>query len=150
MFMDQIIGTPILFVNRNTDWPDTYNIGMSIGSRVREARVRAKLTQGQLAAKVGIKQGSLSELETGESVKTTHVVSLAAALGVDALWLETGKGLPYPGDGDPAESKGRPARLILAFDDEEDLLDLFRRTDDRGRLDILKLATREVARVGEK
>lgn len=145
--MKPIIGTPILFVNRNTDWFDTYNIGMSIGARVREARKRAKLTQGQLAAKVGMKQGSLSELETGESEKTTHVASLAAACGVDALWLETGKGLPYPSDGDPTPSNSRPARLILAVDEEEGLLDLFRRTDDRGRLDILKLATREAARV---
>ena len=50
------------------------------------------MTQKELAAKVGIKQPTLSELETGESAGTTNVASLAAALGVSALWLETGKG----------------------------------------------------------
>lgn len=65
---------------------------MSIGSRIKEARKAAKLTQKELAKKVGMAQASLSELETGESQSTTLVASLAAALGVSALWLETGKG----------------------------------------------------------
>lgn len=106
---------------------------MSIGSRIREARKRAKMTQAQLAAKVGMGQGSLSELETGESEGTSLIASLAAALGVNALWLETGKGLP----GDSTETRG----------DEEGLLDLYRRTDDRGRFEIIKLALRECDRV---
>jgi hypothetical protein len=45
MFMSQSIGTPILFVNRDTDLMPSDNIGMSIGSRIREARRAAKLTQ---------------------------------------------------------------------------------------------------------
>lgn len=39
-------------------------------------------------------QPTLSELETGESAGTTIVASIASALGVNALWLETGKGSP--------------------------------------------------------
>ncbi len=69
---------------------------MSIGTRIREARKRVKMTQAQLAAKVGMAQGTLSELETGESDGTSLVASFAAALGVNALWLETGKGVPWP------------------------------------------------------
>jgi phage repressor protein C with HTH and peptisase S24 domain len=92
MFMDDSIGTPILSVNRYTDLMPKDNIGMSIGSRIKEARKAAKLTQKELAKKVGMAQASLSELETGESQSTTLVASLAAALGVSALWLETGKG----------------------------------------------------------
>lgn len=65
---------------------------MSIGSRIREARRAAKLTQKELAKRVGMAQASLSELETGESNSTTMTASFAAALGVNALWLETGKG----------------------------------------------------------
>lgn len=65
---------------------------MSIGSRIREARRAAKLTQKELAQKVGMAQASLSELETGESQRTTLTATFAAALGVSALWLETGKG----------------------------------------------------------
>lgn len=131
----------------NTNCEPAYNIGMSIGERIREARKRAKLTQKQLATKVGISQGALSELETGESEGTTYVASFAAALGVNALWLETGKGLPGPGAVDVRRE--RTARMILAYDDEAALLDLFRRTDDRGRFEIVKLATREADRTGD-
>ncbi len=65
---------------------------MSIGTRIKEARRDKKLTQKQLADKVGIKQPTLSELENGDSAGTTMIASFAAALGVNALWLETGKG----------------------------------------------------------
>jgi phage repressor protein C with HTH and peptisase S24 domain len=94
--MENIIGVPILHVNRNSDLVPTDNIGMSIGTRIREARRAAKLTQKALAQKVGMAQASLSELETGESAGTTLVASLAAALGVNPLWLETGKGSMVP------------------------------------------------------
>lgn len=90
--MNTSIGTPILFVNRYSDLMPHDNIGMSIGSRIREARRAAKLTQKALAERVGMKQASLSELETGESQGTTMIASFAAALGVSALWLETGRG----------------------------------------------------------
>lgn len=92
MFMNQSIGTPILSVNRDTDLMPEDNIGMSIGSRIKEARRAVKLTQKELAKKVGMAQASLSELETGESQSTTMIASFAAVLGVSALWLETGKG----------------------------------------------------------
>jgi len=54
------------------------------------------MTQKELAKKVGLAQASLSELETGESQGTTMIASFAAALGVSALWLETGKGAAAP------------------------------------------------------
>jgi phage repressor protein C with HTH and peptisase S24 domain len=92
MFMTDSIGTPILSVNRYSNSLLNDNIGMSIGSRIKEARRAAKLTQKALAQKVGMTQGTLSELETGESKSSTLLPSLAAALGVNALWLETGKG----------------------------------------------------------
>ncbi len=120
---------------------------MSIGTRIREARKRVKMTQAQLAAKVGMAQGTLSELETGESDGTSLVASFAAALGVNALWLETGKGVPNT---ETITTEGRrQAHMVLAYQDEIDLLDLFRRTDDRGRFDILKLAAREAARIDD-
>ncbi len=97
--MRQIIGTPILFVNRNSYLLLGDNIGMSIGLRVREARMAAKLSQKDLAAIVGLSQPTLSELETSESTGSTSLASIAAALGVSALWLETGKGNPKSAEG---------------------------------------------------
>jgi transcriptional regulator with XRE-family HTH domain len=146
MFMSPIIGTPMFPVNRNSNLNYRDNIGMSIGSRIREARKSAKMTQAQLAAKVGMKQGTLSELETGESDGTTLVASFAAALGVNALWLETGKG---PKASDHAQ-RIKDAHMILAYEDEEGLLDLFRRTDDRGRFEIIQLAISEVRRAANE
>lgn len=116
---------------------------MSIGTRIREARKSAKLTQAQLATKVGMKQGTLSELETGESAGTTLIASLAAALGVSAFWLETGKGLPSATNSQMDDSGGR----ARAFEDAAALMELFGRTDDRGRFEIMKIATREASRV---
>jgi len=124
---------------------------MSIGSRIRESRKRAQLTQGQLAAKVGMSQGALSELETGASEGTTLIASFAAALGVNALWLETGKGLTAPQAGEaltPPVAHREP-RMVLAYDDEETLLDLYRRSDERGRKAILMLARTEGGMVSD-
>jgi len=90
--MSKNIGLPIKEVNRISDAEIYKNPDMSIGERVREARKEAKLSQKDLAAKVGISQPTLSELERGDSRGTTSIATMAAALGVNALWLETGRG----------------------------------------------------------
>lgn len=90
------IGVPILLVNRNSDSDLNQNIGMTIGQRIRAARKEAGMTQGELAAKVGIKQPTLSELESGDSAGSTYLPAIAAALGLNALWLQTEKGPKYP------------------------------------------------------
>ena len=106
MFMNQIIGTPITAVNRNSDSFVLDNIGMSIGTRIRERRKEIKLTQQALAQKVGMAQASLSELETGESNSSTLLASIAAALGINALWLEAGKGPKLVSETPPSSPYG--------------------------------------------
>ncbi len=71
---------------------------MSIGKRIKEARLEAGLSQKALATKAGVTQPSISQLETGESQTASSVASMAAALSVNALWLETGKGPKRPGE----------------------------------------------------
>jgi phage repressor protein C with HTH and peptisase S24 domain len=90
--MDTIMGTPVFKVNRFSGTSLSDNIEMSIGTRVKQARKAAKLTQAELASRTGLKQSSISDLEVGKSQGTTFIASLAAALGVNPLWLETGKG----------------------------------------------------------
>lgn len=64
------------------------------GLRLKQARELAKLSQKQLAARAGMSQGNLSELETnGQGSAMT--LQLAAACGVDPRWLATGEGEPY-------------------------------------------------------
>lgn len=90
--MEDIMGTPVFSVNRNSGLMLRDNIGMSIGARIKQARAAAKISQIELAARSGLKQSTISDLEVGKSQGTTAVASLAAALGVNPLWLEAGKG----------------------------------------------------------
>lgn len=61
--------------------------GMEFKDRLKTARRHAKLNQGELAAKAGITQTSISDLERGKSKATAHVVKIADACGVSAKWL---------------------------------------------------------------
>ena len=55
-----------------------------IGGFIRRRRKRLQLTQGQLAAQVGISRASLANIETGrQSVVVHQVYSIAAALKLD-------------------------------------------------------------------
>lgn len=65
---------------------------MEYKDRLKAARKNARLTQAALADAVGIKQASISELETGKSQSSTYNASIAKVCGVDAVWLETGRG----------------------------------------------------------
>lgn len=90
------INVLILDVNKKNYIDLDKNGYMSIGERIKKLRNAAdpRITQKQLAKKVGISQAALSYLETGESEGTVYLASVAHALGVNALWLETGKGDP--------------------------------------------------------
>lgn len=66
----------------------------TVGQRIRYARKELrKVTQLQLAIGAGIKQASLSELETGETkeISGPTLISLAKELRVRAEWLMTGE-----------------------------------------------------------
>lgn len=69
---------------------------MSIGTRLKEARAAAKLTQAELAVKSGLKQSTISDLEKGKSQSSRSAALLASILGVSPLWLETGRGSRDP------------------------------------------------------
>ena len=62
--------------------------------RLRHARKARNLTQQRLASLSGIKQGSISDLERGESkaFRGNTLLSLAKALNVSPEWLSHGRG----------------------------------------------------------
>lgn len=62
--------------------------------RLRHARKLRGLTQDELATKSGIKQGSISDLERGESktYRGATLVALAHTLKVSPEWLAQGRG----------------------------------------------------------
>lgn len=131
----------MFLVNRNSDSFLYKNPDMSIGARVREARKDAKLTQEQLAKRVGIRQSTLSELENGESAGTGYVATMAAALGVSPLWLETGKG-PKKLKSSPAELTDQAGNAMLPVNDMAELITLYSRSSPEWKRRIMDLAKR--------
>lgn len=90
---------------------------MSIGQRIKQSRRALGLSQSQLAARVGLTQATLSDLENEKSKGTNKVASIAAALKVRPLWLETGRGVPSDDESErdvPQSYNGRITLVIQA------------------------------------
>lgn len=58
--------------------------------RLKEARLKAKLSQSEVAAAVGIKQPSYNYLEKNNNAGSSHIAEIARVLNVDPTWLRTG------------------------------------------------------------
>lgn len=102
----------------------------SVGLRLKYARKELrKMTQPQLATAAGIKQPSLSELETGETKEISGpvLISLSKALRVRPEWVVTGEL--------PIEPVVAPMRS-----DESDLLESYRGASGRWKSAILYMA----------
>jgi transcriptional regulator with XRE-family HTH domain len=69
-----------------------------IGNKLKAARLRARLTQAQLAAAAGLDQSAVSQIERGiiTEPRTATLKALAAALGVSAADLDPGLGEVSP------------------------------------------------------
>lgn len=62
---------------------------MSTGERIRMARLRARMTQKELADKIGVKFSAVHKYESGKVVnlKRETIEALAKALDVKPSWL---------------------------------------------------------------
>jgi transcriptional regulator with XRE-family HTH domain len=69
--------------------------GHQIGDRIRDARIEARLTQSELGDHVGLSQGMINKLETGQSALTLeNLFKIAKALDrpvVHFLGIGTGQ-----------------------------------------------------------
>lgn len=63
----------------------------TLGSRLRHARRKAKVSQDELANIVGVSQAVISKIERGDQDASTKINEFARALGCDAFWLSSGK-----------------------------------------------------------
>ena len=104
-------------------------IGLS--TRIRQARLRAGMTQAALARRVGVKRSAATQWEhpSGTVPSMEHLIAVALATGVHLEWLATGRGLQTAAEdgehgehgehGENAEDAGRAgaARRRLARDD---------------------------------
>lgn len=64
----------------------------TMGQRLKLVREDRGISQAALADRVGVKQQTIGALESGGARKTAYLVQIAEALGVDAGWLQTGRG----------------------------------------------------------
>lgn len=72
---------------------ETYKFGaMELKDRLKQARKNARLSQVELAERVGIKQASISEIERGLTRTSGYLIQISKALDVDPLWLSEGVG----------------------------------------------------------
>lgn len=65
----------------------------TLAERAKSARKEAKLTQKEAAKKIGIKQPSLSGIETGDTkaIDANTLIGMARAYNVNPEWLNTGQ-----------------------------------------------------------
>jgi transcriptional regulator with XRE-family HTH domain len=109
---------------------------MTIGQRIKEARLKCRMNQTELAREHGnLSQISISQLEANVNKATTYIGSLAHILGVNALWLETGLGKPDLDYVHPPEAK--------YCKEIQEVIKLMQLTDDRGRRKVV-LAVEDV------
>lgn len=96
-------------------------VNETVGDRIKRLRLGRNLTQIQLAKAIGIKQGSLTQLERGKSKAPASktLTKLARLFEVDPEWLMTGKGMQHP--------------INALGDDEAELVLLFRSLSPESR-----------------
>jgi len=81
--------------------------------RLKEARLEAKLTQQALGDRVGVPQSTIGALETGEHKTARNIAEIAAVLGVEPLWLTSGKGPKRAGGTLRYVDHGIPPHVLL-------------------------------------
>lgn len=65
---------------------------MTLGERLKLAREYAGLTQDGLVDKSGVHQATISKIERGDAERSSFVVELAVACGVQPEWLAMERG----------------------------------------------------------
>ncbi|AQQ20257.1 helix-turn-helix domain-containing protein [Burkholderia cenocepacia] len=86
----------------------------SIGARIIRSRAGLKLSQAELAARVGIAPTQLSRYEMGKNKPRPEMIQrLAEALDVLPEWLETGEGSVNDIEKDDPHTPGRVVTVNL-------------------------------------
>jgi transcriptional regulator with XRE-family HTH domain len=98
------------------------DIYQALGTKVREARRRKNMTQGRLAAGIGVSRASIAQIESGNQKLPLHrVYDLAGVLDVSVLDLLPGVGSVSEFDAEtrdrlPSEVQERILSVIKGVD----------------------------------
>lgn len=89
---------------------------MKLQDRIKLARKEAKLTQKELADRVGIRPQAVSQWESGDtkSLRGPSLARAAEALGVNPIWLSDGDG-PMQNYAVRDEAYTAPPELVRAW-----------------------------------
>ena len=63
----------------------------TLAYRLKISRQNKGLSQSELAKAARISQSAVAAIETGRNKSSTHIAKFAAILGINPIWLETGK-----------------------------------------------------------
>jgi transcriptional regulator with XRE-family HTH domain len=88
--------TDLLLDARDQNAPAT-----TLGKRLKQARLRARLTQGELASRAEVEQALVSQIETGKINRSSHLTKMAVVCGVSPAWLSEGVGSMTDNAGQP-------------------------------------------------
>lgn len=87
--------------------------------RLKEARIKAGLSQKEVAEAVGMKQPSYNYLEKNDKSGSSKLTEIAKVLNVDPYWLRTGK-TPSDTDAEVKEILDRSQKVTLNSEDNND------------------------------
>lgn len=109
-------------------------------SRIRQARQASRLTQAELAGRIGVKRSAVTQWEQigGTTPSIRHLIEIAEYTGVHLEWLALGRGPERMATGADASAGGtHDAQLV----DEEErmLLARFRRLSLSKRRNLLDM-----------
>jgi transcriptional regulator with XRE-family HTH domain len=88
----------------------------TMGDRIRMQRARLRMSQGELAKRIGISLTSMSAIEAGHTdPRASRIIGIAAALGVSADYLlgirdSAGRPAPSPSTAKPPALRTRPRK----------------------------------------
>lgn len=79
---------------------------MNIGDRVKIIRKSLDLNQTEFGSKIGLKQSSLGQIETGVRAVSDRVIKLiCSTFNVDYFWLTTGEGQMFHESSNPVADR---------------------------------------------
>ena len=118
-----------------------------ISERVKIARKKKGLTQGELAEKTGVTQGFLSHIEKDKNQPTAEfIIRLTHILGISAHWLLTGEGEMRLGTVEKGHGFTAEQAPGWLTDDEQRLLDAWHHASEeirRAALTMLENSAKE-------
>jgi transcriptional regulator with XRE-family HTH domain len=97
---------PVIPCQRYSVTESRYKFVMGIGRRLKERRKELKLRVEDVARQAGMRPSTLYDLEREEQHSTTRLHALCEVLGLNAGWVESGKGVRLAG-----ESRRVPLRV---------------------------------------